>query len=187
MNTSQFATDMTTLVMEDVLSKMKPDAVEDRLLFMAATYSAMNDTDTWTQCVLQQVISSTFGAQLTHGLLMKLYADMRAKQASENLLKVLNLIPNAVTIEASQRQVQAVQQEVFNAQQMAQCSRCLRYVTRYQAEHGPAGCVVNRHTVPKTKNFRNQEVYSCCNSTSDVGCPQRQPKHTVYEYGYRSY
>jgi BTB/POZ domain len=186
MNTSQFAIDMTTLVMEDVLSKTNPDAVEDKLLFMAATYSAVNDTDTWTECVLQQITTADFAAHLTFGLLVKLHADMRAGKASAHLVKVLNLIPNALTLEASQRQVQAVQQEVVNAQQMSQCSRCCRYVTRYQAEHDPAGCVIYRHTVPKTKNYRNREVYSCCSSTSDVGCPQRQQTHTVYS-GYRSY
>jgi BTB/POZ domain len=180
MNNSHFATDMTTLVMEDALSKMRPGAVEDKLLFMAATYSSEKDTDIWTQCVLQQVTSADFTAQLKCDMLVKLHADIRAHRANGNLTKVLDLIPNASTVAAAQRALRT-------AQEMVQCSRCSRYVTRHQVDHDPEGCVVNRHKVPKTKTLYNEEIYTCCNRRSDVGCPQREPRHSVYDQGYRSY
>jgi hypothetical protein len=190
---------MTTLVMEDVLSKMEHDALEDKLLFMAAAYSASNSDD-WTKCALQQVSDAEIMKDLNHNLLVKLHDDISANRASENLVKVLNLIPSAYSVAAFQAavrklqnehafEVQTCKTELITAQQMTQCYACKRYVTRYQVDHDPGQCVIYKHTSSKMTNAQGQSVYGCCNSTSDVGCMQRQQKHLVSGYArdYRNY
>jgi hypothetical protein len=183
-NASRFAADMTTLVMEDVLSKMKPDAVEDKILFMAAAYSTVNNDD-WTQCVLQHVSNTMITTDLT-ALLVKLH-DISANRSNEGLANVLDLIPSAYTVAASQSVVQKLQKKLASATMMALCSRCKRYVTRYQAEHDPGGCVIKQHTGQKLRDSNDRYVYSCCLKPSEIGCAQRLDKHEVYAGSYRSY
>eukprot|EP00953_Heterococcus_sp_UTEX-ZZ885_P008423 5052-Heterococcus_DN1.PRE.2 len=96
-NPNNFATDVTVLLMEDVVKQMPIgplDALENRVHFMAATWSTARDPESWKQSVTAQLVSAPFASRLTHGLLLKLYDATRRDTAVKNVMEVLKLIPS---------------------------------------------------------------------------------------------
>jgi hypothetical protein len=174
MNAKHFATEMTTLVVEDVLNKMKPDALEDRLLFMAATYNIIDEKG-WADCVLKQVYGTDFAKHLTHNLLMKLYNIVNE---NENMIKVLDLIPRTTMLAASQKEIEV---QVAAEREVAACDKCDRYVTRWLVKHDPDGCVEYKHP-----GGLSGSRYACCQiSIGDSNCRGclrvYEPHHTVIQ------
>jgi BTB/POZ domain len=144
LNADTFATDMTMLLMQDVLKGMHTSTLKDRVLFMAASYSA--NSEEWSQVVKQQVTSDQFTKELTHSLLVELHSAVTSKQVTSDLTQVLDLIPSAVTVAAAQHELQAVQRKLQAELTKKQCTRCCRHVTQQQASYDRDGCTVYKHT-----------------------------------------
>jgi BTB/POZ domain len=169
LNPDTFDTDMTLLLMQDVL-KVSPSP-RDKVLLMAVTYST--DSDEWLQLVKKQVTSADVAAELTHSALVELHNAVNKEEVTSDVMKVLDLMPSAVTIAASQRAVQAYTTH-------KQCTRCDQYVTQQQATYDRDYCIAYRHTgaLEVSSGF---EYYTCCRSTSkEGGCfKERLTKHTL--------
>jgi BTB/POZ domain len=171
LNPDTFGTDMTMLLMQDVLKAMR--APRDKLLLMAATCST--ETEDWTQVVKQHVRSTAFAAELTHGLMIKLHSEVDAQLVSSDVIKVLDLIPNAVAVAASQRTVQTHTTR-------KQCTRCGRHVTKQDAKYDKDGCIIYKHTGSMLWVLGGNS-YSCCKSICrEGGCvEERHSSHTIAE------
>jgi BTB/POZ domain len=144
LNFGTFGTDMTMLLMQDVLKGMSVSTLKDRVLFMAASYSA--DSEEWSQVVQVHVTSDQFTKELTHSLLVELHSAVAAKQMTSDVTRVLDLIPNAVTVAAAQHEVQALQHKLQAELTKKQCVRCGRHVTQQQAAYDRDGCAAYKHT-----------------------------------------
>jgi BTB/POZ domain len=168
MNEKTFAKSMTALLMEDVLSKMRPDALKDRLLFMAAAYNPNIDVSAWRQCVLEQVTSAHFAEHLTHKLLIELYDSVnKNKNNKKSLAKVLGKIPRTTMLAASQKEIEA---QIAFEREVDICGSCWRCVTRWQVEHDQDGCASYKHPGVIRNNH-----YTCCgqiyiDGLSKLGC-----------------
>ena len=173
LNPDTFDTDMTMLLMQDML-KAAP-ALRDKILLMAAAYKLQAETEEWEQVVKQQVTSADFAAQLTHSLLVELYDEVNAQLITRDVIKVLDLIPNAVTVAASQRAVQAQTTH-------KKCTRCGQFVTQQHAAYDKDCCITYKHAGP-LKVSSGFEYYSCCRSTSKGGGCVKDPRtsHTLAE------
>jgi hypothetical protein len=185
---------MTMLLMQDVLKGMHTSTLKERLLFMAASYSA--DSEEWSQVVKQQVTSDQFAQELTHSLLLELHSAVAAKQVTGDVIKVLDLISHAVTVAAAQHEVQTLQRKLQAELTKQQYVRCGRHVTQQQASYDRDGCAAYKHTgTLKQTSVRSKTPhatgsckdstvlsYTCCHSTVEQGCTKdRRMSHIVAE------
>eukprot|EP00953_Heterococcus_sp_UTEX-ZZ885_P000386 739-Heterococcus_DN1.PRE.2 len=110
LNLDTFATGMTMLLMQGVLKGMHTSTLKDRVLFMAASYNS--NSEEWSQVVKEQVTSDQFTKVLTHSLLVELHSAVAATQVTSDVIKVLDLIPNAVTVAIAQCELQTLQRKL---------------------------------------------------------------------------
>jgi BTB/POZ domain len=171
LNPDTFGVDVSMVLMRDVLKVMR--APRDKVLLMTATYSA--ESEEWAEAAKQEVTSAEFAAQLTHDLMVNLHDEVNAQLVCSDVIKVLDLIPNAVAVAASQRTVQTHTTR-------KKCTRCGRHVTQQQAACDTDGCIVYKHTGTWQKSRLGHECYSCCKSTRQQGCvKESRLSHTLAE------
>jgi hypothetical protein len=129
--------------MEDVLKKMPNgtyDVLENRVHFMAATWSTERDSESWKQSVTMQITSVSFARHLTHAVLLILYDAARLDTASRGIAEVLKFVPSKLATAAAERQAAADNRGRLT------CYRCRNHVTEWLLNNDPVGCVIRIQT-----------------------------------------
>jgi hypothetical protein len=145
---------------------------------MAAAYNSNTDVSAWRQCVLEQVTNADFAEHLTHNLLIELYSNVSNNNSDiNNTMKVLEMIPRATMLAASQKVIEA---RTAAERERAACSSCWCRVTRWEVEHDPNACIRYKHP-----GVLHKDRYTCCGQCyvdmpSSIGCERvYKDHHTV--------
>jgi BTB/POZ domain len=149
LNTATFCTDMTVQLLDDVLKRMAPDALVDKVHLLIAAYEAAKAV-AWAQIVAEQTSHEDFAKWLTYAQLTQWqrYAELKPDETAMTI--VLNAVPTAATLAACQKAIGA-------EQTASRCKRCQRYVTPWQVTHDVNGCVT-------------YDYISTCNATKHKVC-----------------
>jgi BTB/POZ domain len=148
---------------EETLNLMQPDAIEDKLFFLAAVWHAECDEQAWRHIVEPQISTPDFIRGLSHKQLLRLQDSSQVPDNdpdnSVGMSRLLGLIPAKVLTAAVERDAAADKTKKLI------CTRCRMPMTPWLVNNDPAGCTSVNPTVALVFSF---EIPS-----------NHQPKHTV--------